>query len=92
MRCTGELETIARCAGKLGKELVAEERPKPASREMEAERKKGSRTDSRRERRVAEPFGACHELAGGLSTCFHPAERLGLGCGEHGFHRFNQGQ
>ena len=46
----------------------------------------------RRERRVAEPFGACPELAGGLSTCFHPAERLGLGCGEHGFHCFNQGQ
>ncbi len=50
MRCTGEMQNIARCAGKLGKELVADQSPKPASREMEAERKKGSRTDSRKGR------------------------------------------
>ena len=50
MRCTGEVETIALCAGKWGKELVAEESPKPSSREMEAERNKGSRTDSRKGR------------------------------------------
>jgi len=50
MRCTGEVETIARCAAEWGKELVAELSPKPASREMEAERNKGSRTDSRKGR------------------------------------------
>ena len=53
MRSTGEVQTIARiarCAGKLGKELVAGESPNPASREMEAERNKGNRTASRKGR------------------------------------------
>ena len=90
MGSTDEVPTIARRAAKFGKELVAEESPQPASSEIEARRKNGSRRfpkgadrvkQLRREMRVAEPFCAFQELPDGLSTCFHPAEGLGLGCG-----------
>jgi hypothetical protein len=82
MRCIGEVQTIARCAGKLGKELVAEESPKPTSSEMEAGAKEWEQdrfpegahrvNPLRRERRVAEPFGAFPQLPGGFEYMLPP--------------------
>jgi hypothetical protein len=83
-------QTVARCAGKVGKELVATESPNPASTRNGGRAKQWKQDrfpegadrvkQLRREIGVAERFGAFEELPGGFSTCFHPTERLGLGC------------